>query len=396
MRTRLTRAWTRLPLLLGLALLYVPLILWLASQVPAWRAPIQALDGGPLIGMNAPTAPAEPWRAAWTGEWQRYADARFNELLPLRRPAVRATNQLYYSVFRSSYMLNGSMVPARHGQLMEREYIADYCNFPGTRFDDAQFDAWAAQVARVRDQVQARGQAFMYVISAAKPAILPSEIPSRMPCPAADQARPRYRAALAALDRAGVRYIDGSARVLQARQTVPSADLFPRGGTHWTLFAASLATAPLLDAIRYADGGTPSPLRVQVKPDGPLGGVDTDLLDLANLWRRDASYTVPAVTVEPAQPPGRPRSLAIVGGSFANQIMELLAANGQFSRMDYYYYLTTAHLTYPGRVHQPTDAPDVYDALFKADVVLLEENEIKMPSPHVEQLEAVLKRGPRQ
>lgn len=380
-------------MLIGLALLFVPLLLWIAGQVPAWRARVTALDGPGLAGIGPPAPVAASGRTVFNGDWQRYADARFNYELPLRRPAVRATNQLYYSAFHSSYMIGSSIVRGRGGQLMEREYIADYCNHSREIFDDARFDRWAADLKEIRTRVEARGQAFVYMITPAKPAALPEAIPSRMPCLSPNAARPRYRAAIAALERAGLPYVDGSALVHQAMRGQPIRDYFTRGGTHWTVLSAATATGPLLDAIRYRNGQGAAPLHFTTQPGGAPSAVDTDLLDLANLWRRGPAYTVPVVNIQ-AAPAGTPRTLAAVGGSFVNQIMDIVAATGQFREMDYYYYFDTAHLRYPGRVHHPPSASDAYDALLKADVVLVEDNETKMPSVHVGQLLDFLRRHP--
>jgi hypothetical protein len=394
MRTRLQLAWRRLPILVGLALLFVPLLLWLAGQVPDWRARIVALDGPGLAGIGPPAPVAATGSTLLSGDWQRYADARFNYELPLRRPAVRATNQLYYSAFHSSYMIGSSIVRGRGGQLMEREYIADYCNFSGEVFDDARFDRWAADLQEIRKLVEARGQAFVYLITPAKPAALPEAIPSRMPCLAPEAARPRYQAALAALKRAGLPYVDGSALVHQAMVGQPVQDFFTRGGTHWTMLSAATATGPLLGAIHYRDGQGPAPLQFTWQPGGAPNAVDTDLLDLANLWRRGPPYTVPALSIAAAPAGQAPRTLAAVGGSFVNQIMDVVAATGQFRQMDYYYYFDTAHLRYPGRIHHPPSAADAYQALLQADVVLVEDNETKMPSVHVRQLLDFLRRQP--
>lgn len=388
-------SWRSLPLLAALCVLFLPGALWLLRQVPPLTDAIERLDGPPLAGMPQATAPAQTLPAMWSGQWQRYAEQAINEQLPLRRVAVRATNESYDRLFGSSYMAGRALLRGRDDHLLVNEYITDYCNHSRKNFDPT-IAAWAERLKGMRDLVQSRGQQFIYVITPSKVAALPQTVPWRMPCLDADDARPRYRAAIAALRAAGIPFIDGSAMTLALLRDTPSADIFPTGGIHWTLRAATPTAAAVLDTVRYADGQTAVPLRASFTPGGAPTDVDMDLLSLANLWpHATPPYTTPTVRIEPV-PPGRPsRKLAAVGGSFVNQLMGLMADTGEFASMDYFYYLDTAHLLYPGRIHQPVGDALRYDALFEADVVLVEENEIKMPSDFLPRLDAILRAGPK-
>ena len=391
----------RLPLLLAGTALLLPLLLTAAILVARMIIPngplattLAGLKSAPLVGMqNAAPAPGWPGAGLFNGAWQAPAEAWWNMHLPLRGPVVRATNQLYYSLFRKSYMYGEQIVIGREQTLYEQRFLYRYCNTDRHPFTAAQFDRWAAGIKQIEDYFRQRGQGFIYMLSPFKATIHPQLLPPGLACD--EPRRPEYTLAVAALARAGVHTLDASRLLLAARGQYPAELLFPRGGTHWTMLGVGLSMLELARLSPQA-GGPPLPVpefsyRVTRTPLHD----DADLLNLLNLWHPDGDYPVPDLRIAPVPAGTTPAPrLALVGTSFLVQPMEFFTLNGEFSEIDHYYYFALAHHRYANHawVSGPGSfqAPKNYDALFAADLVVLEESEAQLDSEHARRLRALL------
>lgn len=413
MRLALTfKLLARLPIALIFLVICLPLSLGvlvkLSQQGRIW---LRSIEGAPLQGMQ--TAIAHPqlnWQTFFTGRFQKQVEPWLNDRLPLRPPVVRATNQLYYSAFSKSYMYQDTIVVGKREQLYEMGYLAKYCSdtrqiarpndsgkwtkmvlSPATSRD---FDLWIRDLKEIAAFFEKRGQTFVYLMTPSKAAYYPEDIPQEFRC-ASVETRRDYHLAIAALQKSGLNYIDGSKAVLNAKGTYP-AEMFPHTGTHWTLHAAALVSRKLIAKISQV-GGHSLPLpqfSYEIEKQIPTGS-DVDLLNLLNLWQPVQAVPVSTLTFrEISKPTTR---LAVVGGSFVGQIMQALERSGTFCQMDHYYYLKLDHLRYSpvkypdGRGCQVMPDPlNPYRELLSAQTVVVEENEANLRSRHVELLKETL------
>lgn len=375
----------RLPLLLVGAVMLTPLAM-LALKALGVELP----QSQPLHGVQLKAQPP-----GWTwanlmasGGLSKELDEWFNEHLPEREAIVRLTNQIYFDLFGKSYMNNGTLVVGKKGQMYESIYLEKYCNTEDKSYSPADFAVWRRRLEKLTALFKARGQTVVYYISPSKAAFFPQYLPDGYRC--ADTHRPDYDMALAALQGSGLPYVDGSAIILGARSRYPENMLFPRGGTHYTFLGAALVSKALLAEISSVGGLHLPEYRFDFVADKYPGKHDRDLLDLANLYRPDLNFEVPLVhTQNRAEDIPHPLKLALVGGSFLGHVMEMLIDTGYFSTVDYYFYLKLDHIHYPWGSLAEKDK-DSLDALFSADVVILEENEVNIPSNYLKLLEKKL------
>jgi alginate O-acetyltransferase complex protein AlgJ len=385
----LLRILERLPLVLVfVVLLALALGLFAAGFSKPIRDRLAALDGPALKGIERTWGlPSWSLEDLMTRRFQRQLEMLVNERLPLRTDIVRAVNQFYYSLFSKSYMYDGRLVFGRHRQLYEIEYIQKYCDTLKSEFTIAEFDQWAAELQQVASFFAQRGQAFIYLITPSKASYFPEFIPKRFEC-SIRIPRPDYRLAVSALQKSDLHYVDGSRILLDAKGQYP-VNLFPRGGTHWTMLGAALTTDALIAEISRTTGQTIPELRFSYIIDENPTGTDVDLLEVANLWRPDESYRVPKVTVEArSSMRGRGLKLALVGDSFLWQVLDLLAAAEIFDQIDYFYYFKVSHERRPKKTLPPVDEndPNTYRDLLAADVVVFEENESALGAGYIKLL----------
>lgn len=377
------RRWyspTHLPSFIGAAAILVPSLLLLANWVLAVAAPEQKIAFGiKLDGVYAPVEPDPSLAKLLSGDFQSKYAKTIAAQTPVYEAAVLVKNQLYWSLFGNSGA--PTVYVGRGRQLMETSYVQEYCSRDLTAFGQ-QAAAWLPHLHAMQDDVEKRGQTFLYVITPSKVAQYPVILPPGLDCPSTPPARagvgPLWRHML---DQAGIHYLDTAALVAAAHPAY-NFPLFARGGTHWNMVGAALATqavAAALDARRGDETFAPFDFTWQLTHD-PMYP-DDDLTRLMNLIWPDHRFEVPLVTLHPRPAGGvcHSTSVAIVGGSFMHQIAELLNQTACHPHFDMWEYWRVLHLTWPyvgqSYVVSPVDPAVRARNILGADIVIYEENE---------------------
>jgi alginate O-acetyltransferase complex protein AlgJ len=380
---------SRLPIFAaaGAILFYFLSVLWNAaveSDHPKWRL----RSAWPLAGVAKPEPLAISARELLSGSLQKSASTALGRSLWVFPFSVRAKNQLLFSLFGVSGAPN--IVIGRDGQLFERFYIEEFCN-RGETPDQSVIDRWADRVAADRAALRAMGKGFAYVISPSKASYAPQYFPQDMLCPAlaartTDKLAP-FRAALAAR---ALPHVDAPALLETPRADYPLG-FFPRGGTHWNLLGAALATR---EATRLMSGGDGEPPLGLYDFDWSLSheakGTDQDLLELLNLLWPDTHYPVAQLAAKKAEPCARAPRLTALGGSFVREIIVALAYAPCPPEVDYWFSMRSEtdrmglvrYHTRPGETgngeRRDADLAQLRESLETADAVLLEENEAQI------------------
>jgi hypothetical protein len=351
---------------------------------PKWRL----RSAQPLSGVANPAPAPVSLEALLVGETQKSFSTNLGRSMPVFPFAVRAKNQLLYSLFGLSGAPN--ILIGREEQLFERYYIDEFCRRDGPP-EAGVLARWSQRVADNAQAAHAKGKGFAYLISPSKASQYPQYFPPETKCPALargtiDKLAP-FRAAL---DARGLRYVD-SPSLLAARKQDHAIDLFPRGGTHWNLLGAALATR---EATRImADGRADAPLGLY-DFDWSVGkfaeGTDRDLLDLLNLLWPDTHYPVANLARKaPADTAcARTPKLLALGGSFVREIIVALAqAAACPPQIDYWFSMRlendsfdlVRYRTTPGETgngeRRVANLAELRASAEEADAILLEENE---------------------
>lgn len=384
-----------LPLLLimQIMVLPLPLIIWGKTAFKKDRS---------LIGVanTVLTLPAISGSSLLAKKWQKQFEDWLNLKIPFRIQLIRIHNQIYYSLFSSSYTFDDRIVIGKKNYFYQISYLNKYCNSKHIVYRQAQFDEWAAKLQALNDFFQKRGQKFVYIISPSKASYFPEYFPANYQCNGVH--RPDYVLAQHALKNVAFPYVDGSKILLQNKPQY-GALLFPLGGIHWTVLGAALImqdvlkkiAAPQLPKLQFSYTTSFSP-----------NGTDSDLLDLNNLFFPQKYYIVPVVsfTKIPSIYSGKQLKVALVGSSFSMHLVQLFNQEKLFTQMDYYFYFKERHFqvksdTPPEQVFLDTKNvdltdPKTYQDILNADVVIFEENENNLQAAYLTQLLDALRINP--
>ncbi|CAH2600100.1 ALGX domain-containing protein [Rhodovastum atsumiense] len=371
------RLASRLPVLLGAAVLVLPwLYLTWNTTVGELVPRLRFRTKNTIAGVLQEAAPQLSMQDILSYRFQRQISEAVGRLSPVYATAIRLKGQLYYQVLDTSP--HPAVVIGRDRQLLQPIYLREYCARDLARFAPMA-ENWAIRLRQMQDFFTGRGQAFLYVITPSKVALYPQVIPRSYSCPSGAEDRVgKMRLWRAALERHGVRFLDGVAVVTAARDAGAPA-LFPRGGIHWNWLGAALVAQALTEAVNRSEGAAfLTPFRWDVRMSDRPRDSDRDVLDILNLAWPDDRYPVPELTYH-ADPPAlcRPARIAEIGGSFLFRMNEVLARVACPPVIDMWFYWKNKHLRYPpvdGRT-QAVDPQKRRELLDAAELVIFEENE---------------------
>ncbi len=321
--------------------------------------------------------------------FQQNVESFASNAMPFRSLLIRFNNQIYFSIFNKSYMYNQNIIVGKRGCLYERGYIDSYNQQRNHNSVDVKhIENSAREVKSLQDFFEGRDQAFLYLITPSKAEYCPEFIPGRFHC--SETSIPtQYNQFVEALDKYKVLYVDGLNLVIQNKYAY-GLPLFPEKGTHWSQLGAALATCRIIECIKEKGRLQIDDFRYKFKVADMPEGTDRDLLNLANLLL-DYRYPVAKVTVEPNRAYKHLR-MASVGGSFCWYPLTFLVNNDYVESIDHFGYFdrTAEHLVKDHcDVKNPADYPDkhaLYDPIFKAEIVLLEENVSSIASGNIDKL----------
>jgi hypothetical protein len=333
--------------------------------------------GRRLSGVTVPTehVPLSVASLA-SGAFQQSVANRFNERFAGRPMLIRATNELWFRVFRETSTSTSHLALGIDDTLFEKAYLREYFR---ERVEKQTLRPWVQQLQRFHELCKSRGVALVLIVSPSKASIYPELAPPKWQ----RFLDPRTRGSaqlLELLSEHGVPAVDASALLMREKTTnPPAAPLFARGSTHWNARGAWLAGNEL--ATRWREQGkNVQPLEVasSAESDKPVGE-DADLLHLLNLlskWR----YPIEQLIIAPrSTPPEQQLKLAAVGGSFSRALLRQLSSSSQFSEASLFFYYKLHKLSFAGGevkvLRKPASPIDFEREVFSADCLLLEINE---------------------
>lgn len=339
-----------------------------------------------LAGISKPEPVPLSLDALWSGQTQKIVSNNYGRLLPPFALAVRARNQFLYSVLGAAG--SGGLLVGKGDELFELFYVNEFCG-RGAPPDMKRIEAWANTIREIQDRFDAAGKLFIYVITPSKAAQYPEYLPAKWNCPArANPALDKIGPFRSALDARKIRYVDAAGLIHSSKSNYP-IDLFPRGGTHWNMLGAAIATQKIIHALDEAGRDQLGPLGFNYEVAMEARAFDRDLLDLMNLLWPDPHYPAPVVEIaRAASTCVRPPHLVELGGSFLHEINILWEHAACAPSVDHWFYFKRGDGfgiwrfeipsgdTSVGLGRQAPDNPaDIPASIGRADIVLLEENE---------------------
>lgn len=385
---------TMLPLIfiLGIFLAF-PLSIFLTRTFPKIHHVLSSWDSRKLVGMQNSSAMLPlSLKNFFNKSYQLQFETSLDANLPFKSLAVRIHNQIYYDLFSKSYGETGAIIIGKKGYLYESNYLEAYCKSPLNAGSAQIFNQWVMKLANLSKFFKNNHQLFIYVISPSKIDYYPNTLPSNYSCLTPFK-HPNYERAIHTLTKTqDIHFIDGVRIVLDNKKKYGTL-MFPRGGIHWTLLGAALVAQNLIKQISAATSYQLPLFKFSyTKSHNPflIDPSDIDLLALANLLKPARNFIVPNVKIQPANHYDHKLKLAIIGDSFSVHLIHALIETHYFSQIDYYNYFKLGHYRfYPSKSNDSkifmqqlakvypvdTNNPKTFQDIFKANIVILEDNE---------------------
>ncbi len=323
------------------------------------------------------------WRNWSTGKFQARFDLWLRENIGFRAVGIRTDSQINFSLFNESAIKTADVpVIGRDGFLYARAYIDAYNRRKGSPLRSAA--NFAADIRRLQDILLKRGKAFVMVISPSKAEIYPENIPSRFLSPSTRMRESDYQLLLPALQKEGVRFVDGHAIFLE-RKCREKWLLFPPGGIHWQEYGAwHVLDRVLTELETQLNRSLVRPTCDTILSDitAPEKG-EADIAAVLNVWKPPQWPQIlprPRFSQSTEKNAFRPDFL-LVGDSFVFGLINLINSQRICRNMDMYYYFSTLY-QYPSGIVKKLNKSkiDWEDDVFSKDAVVLEINEILLDS----------------
>lgn len=319
-------------------------------------------------------------------EFQKYFEDLFAKKLRMRNFYVGLNNQMYFTWFKKTFAENSHVIIGKGNQLFEILYILSYCNLKNMQHDDTHLKEWADKIKKLSAYFESQGKTFIYFITPSKAEYMSHAIPDRFPCEKTGiSAHVKQMEKL--LDERGIRYINGSALMVEATQKY-NTDMFPQGGIHWNWLGSSVGANALINAINQDNHVYLNPLRFNYVLDKlkHKESSDEDLLVLMKLMK-PLRYKVPQINFENTKITNNPVSITFIGGSFIQNLIKIFRKNRTFSKMNYYFYFKDLYKYEKNDEKSVThnidlSSTNILDPILASDVVILEENSSLTVSDH--------------
>lgn len=379
--------------LIACVLTYVGFLLVLGFQTVV---PVIPEPG--LYGVVTPAeTPSLSVTSLWDGSFQKEVEGAegttgwIDRHAGLRSVWIKTDNQINYSVFRTPSSANNpqEILLGKDNWLYERgvndEYINNYLGL-GLRSSE-ELHQLAVSLRRLQDELDRRGIVFLVVVSPSKHSLYPEYLPQwvHRQREVLDRKYPgrksNYEVLRPMLDEQGVRWIDAVARFREEKRNQEEAGqeyrLFPRGGTHWSHYGASLIAETMLARLKELTGKDLMQLSGwKVSVDCHPVGTDNDLGDVLNLWTTSISKG-PTPHAYVMGTPGRWKPDVLwVGTSFSFTLTDLMDLFQVYRRRETL-FMFARRLTYPGHGDNLLkNVPfDWSKELLPRDIIILEMNE---------------------
>ncbi len=375
-----------------LVVFYFPLVALLFSaaiQNPVdWNHGIYGVQG---IGPQKMDWSMTSWLE---GTFQNQFSNWWENQCPGRAFFLRLFNQADYSLFRSSYMLQGKLAIGPGGQLDSKEYVRD-ASHQGI-FPPGQVLPLVDQLERLRTQLQQQGKSFLVVTTPHKAVTYPETMPHRFL--AYDHSRPRpYDELVQRLAHSDIPFVDGAGIIhqLAGHTRYP---LFVRGGIHWNNYAAAQVAPAVIEKIAQLTGKAfPSPpiLSVKMAPAAESSQeIDSDLAHQLNLFWPPLDYECPNLEMGfPPKGAGPPPRIVFACGSFGEALLDVLQGPRGRDRLQVPFTFYTKQF-FEGEPRYPISRQKYENALAASDLVMLEINEV-VPLTTVEGLSSLIEEAAR-
>lgn len=302
--------------------------------LPLAQSILKIIPEKDLAGVPKPkSVPAFSMNDWFSGIFQQNFDNAVNENIGFRNSLIRLKNQLDYSVFRKT---NASgVIVGRNRSIFEWDYIRAYIgrDFIGKKTIEKKI----SRTLYLQKELKKKGVDLILVFEPGKASFLPEDIPARYR--PASKSISNYDYMRHCSDSVGLKYLDLNQFLIQMKDTI-KYPLFPRGGTHWSVYSTKLVVDTLIRYIEeYRGIDMPNMIFQKINTSKVPKDTDNDLYRIMNLIKdpQKEIFAYPVIAFDKSEDHVLPRVMSI-GDSFYLNILSSGMLKRIFSNRLFYYY----------------------------------------------------------
>jgi hypothetical protein len=318
----------------------------------------------PLAGVEDKTDSLPLTDSTWfSGRFQENYALRMYKWMGLRPSMVRLRNQIDYFLFNEPYR---SVIVGKDNELFGRGSLETIQGKDFAGWDRIHYHS--EHTAILQNWFAQRGVAMITVLTPSKLQCMPEYLPEE---DLVFPANANYPAYVQALKKQKVFLLDFAPVLIQWMHTEPER-IFPRTGTHWTDYAATLAADSMITYLEQLLGKPlVHPEIVAIEKSMEMRGTDADAGDLLNLiWDiPPAEIGYPKLRYV-AEGRTKPRTL-VVGDSFWWKIYDLGIHHHVFASGSQYRYYNYEVFSDQWQGAKIIDEFDLLQTVTNVDAVIL-------------------------
>ena len=359
------RTYKSMLLLLMMATLTVPVI---QSGMHIFKD--QNLTGY-YVKNEPPSLKFFTWRRWFSGGFQDTISMRVKDNIGMRNTLIRVNNQFDYSLFgliHAEGYLNG-----KQGSLFQEDYIHEYT---GKYFIGASvIDKKLSRLRNVMDSLASYHVPLILIFESGKASIYPQYIPDRFH--PGKRTLSNYDYFIAQSTKIGLPFLDINKYFMGIKDTC-RYPLFPRYGTHWSMYGVQLVADTLSKYIARVSGRTMPVFKVHHMHHSSLSlGTDYEIGEILNLLcpLEPTPGIFPMVSFYKI-PPGSISALIVADSYYITLVQSY--GKKMFGKQEFWYY---NNKMYPNQNNNPpeyVDKSNLREKLIHRDMILLMSSEMNL------------------
>ena len=307
------------------------------------------------------------------GAYQQQTEPYLKQHFGYREPLIRLYNQYLWDFYHKTPVEGGQVVFGKNNWMYEPWVVTDYYQKQYLKYaaDSTEMASMLAREAKRLYQVQQILEPYGTYIFAC---MVPSKdlvYPEYLPEDPDTTRQPKISARFfneEEYTRLGVNHLNLEQYFLQIKDTADFM-LFPKTGTHWSLYASLFAADTLIRYMEHLGDMNIRNLVIGPRELDDARGTDNDLETLMNLMRplRKPRYYYAQTTTDGDSTAQKPKMI-VVGDSFWWSIALQIPLQEIFSNAPYWYYNSTI---YYDPAYPSVDEVNLVDELLSADFINL-------------------------
>ncbi len=304
--------------------------------IPGLQKQLEMVKEAPLFGAFAKQSGSEKIPFAWSewlnGDYQTKVNQQIEDNIGFRNSLVRFYNQWQFSLYNKANA-EGVLI-GKQNECYEEDYLRAATG--AFYLGEEMWEQKAKQLKCLNDTLQKLGKNMMIVIEPGKGTVVPGKFPAKYAHLATGN--DNYHAMLRQFKQNGIPLLDLN-EAFRLWADTSAYDLFPKTGTHWSYYGATLAADSLFSRLELLYPAQIGRFTIsEITPARELRHPDDDIWLTMNLIADPPLGNVAYPKIRFNEKPANAPKVLIVGDSFFFNWQSDQLVQNAFSDYNFWYY----------------------------------------------------------